>query len=375
MSMQVVEGAANVLTNIETREVSLVDRPANRRAFTVKKRDASGAPVINPILAGSAELVAKDASDASDVSEATGSVVAAAASEADSAAALTAPTAAPSAVPEATPEAVDPVKIEEAKADGGAAPAQKADEPIAVTVVQTEPEAIKLSPAVRGALQSGLAALSARIGEAQKAVDATVGDLSGESYVPWTVYSQFCQIDALVDSMRDIGGPQWEAQAALVAGVATAKSEGVEKAGRPMAEKRLAKLKGLHGELGDVSKALCATHKSMSALLGELEPVGKSEESGTPVPVVPAPAVSPVVAPLEKKPDNSQLEILQKQFNELQKIVINQGALLQKAASAPVSNVISVEDAVGSNGKIKAAHEVTWPADLAENSIPKPGRF
>jgi hypothetical protein len=421
-------GAVAELTDIITTEVSLVDRAANMRSFVVKKaqRPDGEAPAINPLLDVDPAIAAKDKAEAEEyrlqkAALEAGTVVAevaatpptvvetpvvAEAPVVETVAAppvvVEAPVVAPPVVaetvtkendskaagssfeknPAGEPDNVSAGKKKEVKKDDGG---EEAPVVISVSLTPPAPEALKIIPQLKAALEAGLQAVVARAQDALKVLSASVVDSAGYSYTPYEVSAQVRQIDALVDQMEYMGGTDWAASAILAAGAASAPTD-VSKAGAAMSAARHSKFTKVHGDMGASFKEMTKCYKAMGDMLGELAPgdkTAKSEEAPVVVPApVPAPASAPapVVVPdvvippttVNKSADDIDLR---KMVEDLRRTVQSQAQIIEKAQEPRQSNAIPLATTMPNSGTINA-EGTHWPADMApSNKKSSAGKF
>lgn len=296
--------------------------------------------------------------------------------------------------PGADTVATAPETVAEKKADGADSttagdPAIKPDQTKdKKTVVKEDSQPLSLQPALRASLLAGVNAILAHAEAAKTILEATVSDMAGMSCLPWEAWMPIRMVDALADRLlgEEIGGVDFEADA-ILAGAAA--SGDVAKAGAVMAAHRLAKFTAAHGDMGSAFKAMQKCHKAMGDMLDEMKkPVEKTEVMETVgkaevVPVV-APVLAPVstpapvaVVPATPSPEIAKaakdIETIAKTVTDLQKTVVAQAALLEKARRPQQSNAISVEGSGTGNGTINS--EVVWPQDMGANPDRRPGRF
>jgi uncharacterized Zn finger protein (UPF0148 family) len=270
--------------------------------------------------------------------------------------------------------------------------------PVPVVVVAPEPQQEKIQPALRGFLLAGVDAILARAQDAKKLLDSSAADSSGASWVPYDVRIQLQMIDTLADRLLDdyLGGIEFEVSA-LLAGAAVDGANDVSKAGAAMAASRLQKFTTAHGDMGSALKAAGKCHKALGDMFSELRP--GVEKSADPVsvavtapapaatassatiataPAATAPAAPAVAAPAATASSatiaKSATEIsIEKRMLDLQRLVAQQGVLLEKMRMPGDSNAIPVGENSSVGATIKG--DVTWPVDLADSGKKKPGRY
>ena len=242
-----------------------------------------------------------------------------------------------------------------------------------VIVVQVDPPAPavikgKISPRLRGAIESGLVYFETQIAAARAVLATYEADASGalNSYIPWEVCQPISSIDAMADYLQTIGGRDWELEAILDEG-----SEGSEvaKSGAVMSSARRQKFVETHKAMGESLKSMTKCYKAFGVHIKDVEPkAAELVEKATPVVVVSAPIVTPVVsAPVVK--EDAQLR---KAVEDLQKIVSQQAVQLEKARTVRPPNAISIAQGGRVNDTINV--DTAWPMDLASPTGSKAGR-
>ena len=415
------EGQVFELTSLDVKEVSLVDKGANRREFLVTKKAGERGEVItggkeikiNPLLKNDAELVAKDQADAGAIPGANaaataegidgaagpGVVTEVDKSKADTAAAAPVATAAP-----AVDEAAELAKLRAAvggeakKADVTITP--EADGSVSVSVDTTPAAAVSPAPAsvvekIKAATLAGIDAISERL----MALRADVS--SGKLTSQWSqsgqqeVWSHTWYIRDMLDQLGMIGGPAWEIEAAGDEAMDVGKAQGVTKAHKAITAARLEKMRGIH-------KAMIYCHNDMDKLIKELDGEAgaatdgkETPDTGTkfepdrgssfakgageaPAAAVAAAVVAPVAATPVVKAADPEVAELRRSLSEqaqmvesLRQIVAEQSATINKSRTAQDSN--SEPDEIGP----KIASEcdnVKWPLDLADRRVPDRGK-
>lgn len=259
------------LTNIDVKEVSIVDAAANRKKFLVtkrsdpKSRERSMRPVENTTSTTKAEDMppteaekAKEAEKVTAEKAATEKASIEAAAEAEKVAAE-----------KAASEAAEVAKAAEAvkvAADALAAVGKTEAAPD-ITVADPPPVAAPTETVdrVKAAILGVLDAVGTRLDKFRS--DVNTGTVYNDG-VPSAVFDHVYYLRGLLDSVWDIGGPYWEArivQAAAVADIGkSATPEEIAKAGKAITAARVQKMKGIH-------KAMAYCTKDMDGLVSELD--------------------------------------------------------------------------------------------------------
>ena len=225
------------LTNIDTREISLVDAAANRRKFLLTKRERSmRAPTDTEKAAEEAAKAAEEAAKAAE--EAT------AAEEAAKAAAATA--------------------VEEA-AKAAAATAAKEAAPIAVEIEPSPSSAPQATiDNVKAAILAGIDKISERLNKFREDVNAS--EATGTDGFPSAVWDHAGYIRAMLEELYRVGGPAWDMEAAMDAAI---KSADITKGHKAITMARVHKLRAVH-------KMINYACKDMGGIMDELDAEGAS---------------------------------------------------------------------------------------------------
>lgn len=343
------------LTDIETQEVSLVDKAANLRTFLVVK-NADGVDVeeevetipsteeAKALLLGEGAVTEKAEEPVVEPgveAKAEEVVVEAKADEA------------------ATVEAV----VEEAaKAADEPAPEVVTDE-VAKDVQQVEvvanTEPLKIHPHSKKALGAALNVIEERIKSFREMLGASVDD-EAKTNVPWEISDALYYLQALVASTSDLCcsmyGAEWEIEASVVSEMAKSfkdkNATAVTKIGRAISGARMQKMKELQGSLSDVTAKFKEIIAEVEAEKPVAEEVGKADGSSTSVTIEEVTALTNQVTELSKSQASDKATIAQLQ-EELRK-----SKELLDLPTKP--NARRGEDLVN-----KAADTVVWPSDLA----------
>lgn len=274
------------LTNIKVREVSLVDAAANQRKFLVMKKrtgDAITADDAAKALAKAqesqagtpaAELDAKDAEEAKK--EAAVEVLAVEETTVEVPAEVV-------AVAEIL--ASEAVKSETVTvmADGGV------EVDVTVSSFSASSAELALDSKIRTAWQGAIAAVRARL-------DVMGEQVNNSDFFPW---AHIEYIKCMLDSMFDIGGPEWEIEVAAT-NAAKARGEDVTKRqqtltkiGRAISGARMRSLKDMHGRVSELQKMFNDLMAEVDVEDTATEKVAKIEDAPVADPI--ADAVAAVV--------------------------------------------------------------------------------
>lgn len=340
------------LNDIETQEVSLVDRAANLRTFLVVKNadgsegeeeietipsteEAKALLLGEPVVEAKADEPVVEAVVEVKPDEPAVEVVVEAVVE----------TPAVEAVVEATPEVVAEVTDEVAKEDAQA-------------VFLVEPpngDKMKIHPGSKKALAGALAAVSARVEALQAALNDAEEDVTS-TYMPWMIVDGLEYLCALAghtaDLSMDMYGAEWEIEAAAVAEMAKSfkdeKATTIEKIGRAISGARMRKMKELHSSLSTVAAQFNEIIAEVEADKPVVEEVGKAVS----VTIEEVTTLTNQVTELSKSQASDKQQIAQLQ-EELRK-----SKELLDMPTKP--NARRGDDSVN-----KAADSVVWPSDLA----------
>lgn len=360
------------LKNIRVKEVSVVDRAANKRRFLLMKRNDDGTKTEDARAEARAaiherdpEMAAKDAADAAEYK---------ARKEAEEAAAAAAASTETIVVPETAPAAAPVVEAEKVET----APVVENTAPAAETAVTNEAPAAAApaaaAPVVKETLVVGTrakAALKAAIGAIHEQLDILTGAVdkaepteTGMLAYSYPVYEHIENAQRMLASLCHIGGPEWEVHAAAVASVASKKDEKVEKVGRAISSVRVTKLRDIHGKIEAVQKAMTEFLSEVDSDQTEEAPAAKKEDVSAPPPVVetkkeevpPAPVIPEAVTKMAD------------QLERLTKVVSSLSESANRSRTVVQSNVIQNEPVV------KREEKVYWPPDLASPAARFGGR-
>lgn len=369
------------LTNIKVKEVSLVDRAANKRKFLVVKNDKKRAG--DPVTADDVETALGKARE---------TLVGTPAAELDrrDAAAKSAPEA-PRVAPEAPSVASEPAIVTEPVAE------PVAKEILEVVVVQSQPsyaagsaEDILLTK-LRAAWIGGLDAIRARLDAAVEAVNRPTDGI----YVSWDAYGHIDAIRCMLECFYGFGGPEWEIEVAAVTAAAakgenvTKKHEELKKIGRAISGQRMRSLKDMHGLVSDLQKrfdALLAdveaepeTEKATTVKTDVLAEAMDVVSAATPVAIVAPTVVAPPNVIVASAPEKiaapvtalditqnpafkalaESMKAQQTEIERLRNVSASQEQALAKAKGTIRSNALTPEPPANHND------HVVWPRDMA----------
>lgn len=396
------------LSNIVVEEVSLVDRPANERQFLVKKnkvkRVKTATSAVETPVNDSEDLAAVGAAPAVenpaaalDAADAMKSISPAAALDAADAAKLgTAPAAVipgTSITPaekaltaDQASSALDALAKDVKKTEVTVTP--EADGSVTVAV-DTTPDALpaaapaEVIDAVKAAVVAGIDAIASRLAMFRAKVDSDTSgtsawSMSGKPYL----YEDIDYLTSMLYALCDVGGPQWEIEAAGDAAADVDKAQGVKKGHKAITGARVAKLHAVHKALsycmkdfGGIMKELQneeeekADATSESTMQTEVGGFTEKNASTTPATVV-ASAVkaATVVAPVVPAPVSTPSipASVQKDINDLSQSVASLAAIVQKQSQELNRKRDSVQESNAIRTKTDAPRDmIAWPADLA----------
>lgn len=366
------------LTNLEVQEVSIVDRPANRREFLVTKR--AGGRSMRP--ASAAEVAAESVTK-------TDEPVTAPAINAEDPAAVIAPAA--------KADEPAPVIAPATKADE---PATKADEPApaaaakaeaAATPVDTSPPAPATPEAVvdkiKAQVVAGIEAIVQRLDKFRSDVDTSPVYSDG---VPSAVFDHIWYLRCMLDEFYNVGGPQWEMATAFGDAEITKSVEAAKKGHKAITGARVVKLRAVfkalgyaHGDLDSLLKELDTEIAAATAAVAATgDPSLSFAKSDTTEPVVapattvaPAPVASPAPAALSAEDAGRIAKLegdLAKALETINKsndtITSLQTKLDSVAEVRQDSRQLSLDPAASNHGNL------IWPADLAAVPVVRKGR-
>jgi len=355
------------LTNITVKEVSVVDRAANKRTFLVTKNDknprtetalsflasrrstATGGDLASDLDARDAQNVqktdaeklieAKDAADAVAFAAEKASLVK---GEEGGDTVITAePVAAPAAAPVAAAPVVDAAKALAALAASvePTTPTKKDDLPVAVTIV-ADPEPLSESAiALKTAILAGIDLISKKVGEWRTAVesaDKNNTDVSGRPYCMW---EQSYYLTRMIENLSGIGGPDWDVLNATIGKVAKSGNKAITAT-------RVGVLKGVHEGLqhctGTMSKVMKELTDETPDEVVSPDASASFAKANTPVVApVPAPVVAPVPVVVAADPAMvAKMDGIMKAVASMQDIIATQAIELQKARGEVSSNAI-----------------------------------
>lgn len=390
------------LTNITVKEVSVVDRAANKRTFLVTKNarraakdDDTDLTTLGPVDKGgdlAAELDAKDkataetqkseaqkALDAKDAADKAEFEAEKARLEKQAAAASGAP-AAPETPPSAVAPPVETIDTAKALEDLTAlvaepASTKKDDAPTPVVVVSEPASLSPTAQSVKAAILSGIDKIEEKIKEWRAAITASdsqnTDQISGRPYAVWEYSYYLCR---MIDQISNVGGPDWEMQNATIGKELEARAAVAKAGNKAITAARIGTLKGVHQGLahcvGTMDKVMKELTETETATVEE--PVQDSFAKAAPVaavPVAPQPAPAPVVVmdPALVAKVNEMGERLTKSdelITSLRDIVKSQAAEINKARGEVSSNVIP-NDRSEIQKERNQRDTVVWDVDLA----------
>jgi hypothetical protein len=387
------------LTNITVKEVSVVDRAANKRTFLVtkSKKNAAGAPVttdeddtdlaaLGPVGKSKDDLAAKlDAEDAAAVGKTDAQKVLDAKDAADKAeierlkavgtsGAPAAPIVAPIVAPIDALKALDQLVAEVAPVVAAAVPTKKDGVPAEVVVVSAPVPLSATAESVKAAILAGIDQIMSKATEWRAAVAASTSEntdnVSGRPYAVWD-YSYY--IYRMIDSISNIGGPDWEMLNATIGKELAAKDVDVTKANKAITAARVGMLKGVHDGLQHCAGAMGKVMKELTEEAPDEVVAPDAGASFAKAAPAAAPVVAPVVAPPVLVTDPALLakveELISKQAKSdevvasLRGVVQAQAAELAQSRGEVSSNVIS-SDATQIAKKTSDRDNLEWSDEL-----------
>ena len=389
------------LTNITVKEVSVVDRAANKRTFLVTKNDknprtenavkflternksAGGDDLASQLDARDAAAVQKtDAEKALEAKDAADALAFAAEKERLAKGGAPAPVVVASAVaPVTAPVIVDASKALEQLAAVAASvapitpvaaavapvttPTKKDDLPVEVTIVASPEPLSESALALKTAILSGIDLITQKVGEWRKAVEAADKnntDVSGRPYCMWEYSYYLCR---MIDNLSGIGGPEWDVLNATIGKFDIAKS-----GNKAITATRVGVLKAVHegmqhctGTMTKVMKELTDETPDEVVTPDASASFAKAAPVAAPVLATVAPVSPEVIAKMDAV--LSQVAALsangQKQetmIASLQTIVASQANELRKSRDEVSSNAISpdkekVNKGIQDNGNLE----------------------
>lgn len=355
------------LKDIETKEVSLVDKAANLKKFLVVKNAEAGAledeietlpsteeamallPGETVVEAKAEESAEATESPAPDVDASEEPTVPNALAE-PTTAELLAEGSESDVSKEVVSEAVAEVVVDEpATAQEPSGDVVKEDAPVA----SGEP-AMKIHPGTKRALAGALSAVSARVEGIVSALNGAEEDLTS-TRLPWELEAGINYLLALVGSTSDLTcemyGAEWEIEAAAVAEMAKAfkveKATAVEKIGRAISGARMRKMKDLHASLATVE----AQFKSIIAEVETDAPVAEDVGKAASVTIEEVTTLTNQVTELTKSQasDRQHIAALREELRKQKELL----------------DMPTKPNAARGEDPVQAAEVVVWPSDLA----------
>ncbi len=332
------DGATQVhqLTDLRVKEVSGVDRAANKRRFLVAKEEA---PVI--------ETPAVPTSSVPAVKTDVAPIPSAATVSADPAGDVL------SLAEDLTKDAT----TIDVLVDGAGG--------VQVSVIEPAPTAAPASviDAVKASVLAGIDAVSLRLAtlrsnvEGSKVTYSTSGTPS-ELYDIWYIRDMLC-------ALYDIGGPQWEIEQAGDSAVAATKSETPVLKNKVISKARIMKLQAAH-------KAMAYAHEDMNKVLKEFE---EDDGTGETKPDASAENTDEMKADLSKAKESIaqkdiELNKAKTSIDTLQKLVADQGKIIAKARGSIAPSNVVLEKGTPTKSD---SDKVVWPSDMASDKSPKLG--
>lgn len=361
------------LKDMNVEEVSMVDKPANGRAFLVKKRatkksdaastDTAAEEVIDLAAevdkSGTAEPEADRANAEKDAADA-------AAHAADlSAEGSKSEKAAPAAA--TVTETIDTAAALAALTDGvkktDITVSPDGDGGLVVAVSDTPPEPVAAAPAevtdkCKAAVLAGIDAIGQRLamfrGKVEADGSASPWDMSGRP----EICSDVWYIRDMLDALYNIGGPAWEIEAAGDSATDVDKAA-VVKGHKAITGSRIAKMKAIH-------KGLSYCMKDYGALMKELDTESEQDEQDVPADTAMGAAKAAPVATSEAA--TAAPASVEKDINDLRAQVSS----LSKTVNVQASQLAKSRDSVQQSNSALPKEEnqnrdkVIWPSDLAD---------